>query len=1046
MEKEQYQQTFQDILNGLNKQQRLAVDTIEGPVLVLAGPGTGKTQILAARIGNILQNAGSGIGAHNILCLTYTDAGTVAMQQRLTKFLGADAYKVSIHTFHSFCNQVIQENMDKLGRGNMMMVKQLDKVTIIQKMLDDLPIGHLLKRNTGTIYQKLEPMLSLFEQMKKEGWTEEYLLQKADEYLADLPFRDKYIYKKAVTKKGVKAGDLKKEDFDDMSKNINLFKAGVKQFETYNKRMIEGGYYDYYDMIIWAIEAFEKYPEILARYQEQYQYILVDEFQDTNGAQFEVLKHLISFWDDPNVFAVGDDDQSIFRFQGASVSNIEEFFDTYSKSLKTIILEENYRSSQQILDGAAAVISKNQQRLVATKPNLSKNLKASNPLVAGIKDSIRLMECHNLYHQVILIGKELEELYKSGYNLNEVAVIYRNHSHSAELINYLKHLGVPYNLTKKANGLDEPTISNFILLLSYINEEVKAPGSGDAFLYKILHLNFTGCSMLDAAQIAHKMRYSKELWREELYAISKENTTYYKNLKAPDALKKLNANIDFWISEAHNNTLQSLIESVLNRSGLLNYALRHPERVFQMELINSFFDFVKEENNRYPDLSLEALLETLNQMKANKLTLDVNKVSYQKNGVNFMTAHGSKGLEFERVYIFSANSKNWEESNSGNKGFHFPDNLIYKTKPTPAQAHEDERRLFYVAQTRAKKNLTISWNKFKTDGKDDIISQFVVELQDGTDLKPEYLNVSDEALLDYYEKVLDTDEELLIELFDDNHIDQMLEDYKLNPTHINSYLKCPVAFYFDQLLHVPAAKNEHMAFGSCIHAALEKFYVKLLENNNEVPEEADLLKIFEDEIFRNRESFPKSRLENRKNYGKEILSRFYKSKNGNWSRNVLLEFKTSSTIEGIPVSGMLDVIEMHQGKYSILDYKTGQYKKADAKLKPPVIDSKKTKPTFEEKFGGNYWRQAVMYKLMAENESAIQGTFEKVKFIFLEPNHEMVYAPEAEVHITPADEEMVKQQIKETYEKIMNHEFRRGCGEDNCDWCNFLKEVNESKK
>ena len=191
---QQLHQKFNEAYQQLNTQQRIAVDTIEGPVMVIAGPGTGKTQILAARIGKILLE--TDVLPENILCLTYTDAGAIAMRRRLQQFIGADAYKVNIYTFHAFCNDVIQDNLSLFEKTSLDAISELENIQLFKTLIDHFPKNHPLKRYRGDVYFEINNLRNLFSSMKREGWSPEYINQKIDDYLKDLPLREEFIYKR----------------------------------------------------------------------------------------------------------------------------------------------------------------------------------------------------------------------------------------------------------------------------------------------------------------------------------------------------------------------------------------------------------------------------------------------------------------------------------------------------------------------------------------------------------------------------------------------------------------------------------------------------------------------------------------------------------------------------------------------------------------------------------------------------------------------------------------------------------------------------------
>ncbi|HEX2845752.1 MAG TPA: ATP-dependent helicase, partial [Chitinophagaceae bacterium] len=498
MAKPSLHEQFQLAYNQLNEQQRKAVDTIEGPVMVIAGPGTGKTQILTSRIGKILLETDS--LPENILCLTYTDAGVVAMRKRLLQFIGPDAYKVNIYTFHAFCNDVIQENLSLFEKTALDPISDLEKIQLFKELIDSFPKNHPLKRYRGDVYFEVNNLQSLFSTMKREGWTPAFINQKIEAYLDDLPNRDEFVYKRKY--KEFNAGDLKKDKLDEEKERMEKLQAAVNEFEHFQQLMRKRNRYDFDDMINWVIRAFEENKNLLANYQEKFQYILVDEYQDTSGTQNRLVELLISYWDKPNVFVVGDDDQSIYRFQGANVENMLQFANSYRNDLMTVVLTSNYRSTQPILDISKTLINRNEERLVKQIDGLSKELISSNSKISQLIHPPLVQEYETQRQEMIGITRQVQALLQQGISPGRIAIIYKENKYGEDLAQYFKLLQIPVYSKRHLNILELSLAQKIILLLRYLAAEHDIPYGGDEMLFEILHFDWFGIPPIEVAKLS----------------------------------------------------------------------------------------------------------------------------------------------------------------------------------------------------------------------------------------------------------------------------------------------------------------------------------------------------------------------------------------------------------------------------------------------------------------------------------------------------------------------------------------------------------------
>lgn len=1028
--KEKLEQKFKEEYKKLNEQQRKAVDTIEGPVMVIAGPGTGKTQILASRIGKILLDTDA--TPDNILCLTYTDAGVVAMRKRLLQFIGPDAYKVNIYTFHAFCNDVIQENLSLFEKTAMDPVSELEKIQFFKELIDSFPKNHPLKRYRGDVYFEIKNLDMLFSNMKREGWTTAYINQRIDQYISELPARDEFIYKRKY--KEFNAGDIKKDKIEEETEKMEKLRAAVNEFDRFQSVMRKKNRYDFDDMINWVIKAFEENKNLLANYQERFQYILVDEYQDTSGTQNRLVELLINYWDKPNVFVVGDDDQSIYRFQGANVENMTEFADSYQESLMTVVLTSNYRSTQPILNVSKSLIDRNEERLVKKIEGLTKDLRSSNTKINQLTHHPVLLEYESPRHEMIGITHRIQQLLAQDVQPGRIAVIYKENKYGEDLAQYFKLLNLPVYSKRSLNILELPLAQKIILVLRYLAAEHDTPTGGDEMLFELLHFDWFHIPPIEIAKISMQVAEKqfgenktsiRQLLIDKSNAIPKDLFSQGLN----EELKKASAILEKLLGDVPNVTLQHLFENIIREAGVLTTIMQSPDKHWQLKILTSLFDFVKDETRRNPFLNLQELVALIDVMEKEQIRLPLAEVSGSDKGVNLLTAHGSKGLEFEYVFLAGCNAASWEKKRKPGGGYKMPDTM-FASQP---HASEDEelRRLFYVALTRAEQHLFISYSKYKNDGKELEPSMFIAEIQDKQELPTEKI-ILDKDVVDSFSSLhFDTLLKPEIEKIEEEFISRLLEKFVMNVTALNNYLKCPLEFYFKNLVRIPSPKNEATEFGSSIHYALEQLFSKMQKNeSNQFSSKETFIKDFEWYMHRHRESFTKEQFDRRLEYGQEVLSNYYDTYINSFNKIVAIERNIRNVIvKDVPLKGKLDKLEFDGKSVNVVDYKTGDPDKAMAKLKGPHE---------KEPNGGDYWRQAVFYKILVDNYDAKDWKVVSTEFDFIEPDKKKKYRKE-KVVITPADITTVTEQIKNTWQKIQGRDFYTGCGKEDCHWCNFVK-------
>lgn len=1023
-QRQRYAEAFQAALEQLDAAQRSAVERIEGPVAVIAGPGAGKTHILAARIGCIL--AQTDAQPYNILCLTFTDAGVNALRARLLQFIGPEAHRVHIFTFHSFCNSVIQNNIELFGRRDLEPVSDLERIEMARAILDELSPDHPLRQGHSYPHLYEQHLRELFRLMKSEDWTPEYVSKAIDAYLAELPQRSEFLYRRAG--KGFQKGEVKQALLQTTTERMERLRAAALLYPAYETAMQQARRYDYDDMILWVLRAFERNENLLRNYQEQYLYFMVDEYQDTNGAQNEVLQILIRYWDEPNVFIVGDDDQSVYEFQGARLQNLTDFLESYSESMELIVLPNNYRSSQHILDAATAVIGNNHLRAVHQFAGLGieKQLIAKSREFAVSPLLPEIIAYPNRLHECADIVRQIETWRDAGLPLSDIAILYARHKQVEPLQALLERRGIPYQTKRKINILHLPLIQNLMDLLRYLAVESELPGSGEHLLFRLLHVDFIGVLPADLTRLG---LYLAGLEKSPAWRAALSDSALQENagLEKPEAFHNIARVLDDLLHSLVNYSLPAFLERVLNRSGLLRQAMEAPDSVWQLQVLRTFFEFAEQETMRRPLLRLARLLEVLDSFEANRVPLEINRSIHPGEGVQLLTAHSAKGLEFRQVFIIDAVKEEWEpRSRSGGGRFALPDTL---TRSAEEDALEARRRLFYVAMTRAQERLQVSYSRESNVGKPLEAAVFVDEITAGAGVVAAERHLAqDEASAALHTLLLEKPGPV-VSAVDREVVAELLQGFALSISALNRYLRCPLEFYYQHILRAPAPMNERAVYGMAMHHAVQKFFERMLADREKAfPDLASFLHFFEQEMQRLKSRFAPDRFAQFLRTGRSRIEALYRQEDWRRHKNVRVEYTVRhAQADGIPLTGTIDKIEFHdQLDVSVTDYKTG---KPDPKKLSP--------PTDKNPQGSPWWRQLAFYKILYESFDNSSRIVRSGAVTFLDSDAAGHFHTHR-VTFTPEDMVIMKSLLRETYDKIMQQEFYEGCGKSDCLWCNFL--------
>ena len=1016
MATEDFKTLFNEEYDKLNKQQKKAVDTVEGPVMVIAGPGTGKTQILSRRVANILTNYHT--SPDEIVCLTYTEAGASEMLDRLEKLIGEEGRKVRVSTIHAFCSELILRNSEIFG-GQPQIISTAAKYEILKEIMDEYVIeGNPLYKNSGKRYSAKDQLLELFYKMKRENLNKEDFEKEIDEYfkMIDLSVPGDELYGKfkySQARNGKNLGDFK-SNYDNEQQKMQKLLAGVEIVEKYSADISEHNYFDFDDMILWTIEKLEENDDFQRSVSDAIKYLFVDEFQDTSVVQNKLVDLLVKGKDNPNIFVVGDDDQSIYRFQGVSANNIRDFDKKYKPT--KIVLDENYRSSQAIIDASRQLISHNpreEKLLIAAGAN--KDYDYHLPILKSYA---------NAKAEMFGVLTEIKELIDSGVSPDEIGVIYGRNSYGEEFAKILRDNGIFVQMKENQDLFKEPIFKKIVAILKYLCQ----PSIDIRALRNIVYFDFFEVELSEIAKIRN-LRKDEKISIPSIAEIDKKL----------EMIRKKVSRSENYLSPMY------VLGDILKTLGIDEYIMKSKEKYHLVSVLNELYKLMSTECLLHHKLTVKGFLNQLSSLQEMKISLPIEEISGSpSNCVQLMTAHGSKGLEFEHVFMMKCNDGNkggkWPggENNSGR--FSYPPSLNGKVENESQLKEEENRRLFYVAMTRAKKVLHLSYSD------DSAKTHFINEFENCIDPVEVTESLEECQSID----------EIVIPKFSDDILSEILGELSLSVSTLNAFLKCPLSFYFNKGLKLPSETNEAMVFGSIIHELLEKIYISIDDSQSSeltvktVLSLEEALELFET-IF-DEKSYQLSSDRIKKDAyarGRNIIENLYK-KDGYLKDGVIAVEQhikgiklgdisntkvDLSEVSDIELNGKIDKIECEEGVIRLIDYKTGKAKNAKDKLVPP---------SEKEPLGGDYWRQAVFYYILFKNAGIdISDKEILVKYVFVEDStNEDGFSETQDIQITQKEVDIVLNQIKESIMKIKQGDFNCGCGvlkkdRDNypCDYC-----------
>ncbi len=988
-EKNEYQEEFKKSYKMLNEAQREAVDTIDGPVVVVAGPGTGKTQILTLRIANIIDKLGADV-AENILALTFTNAGVFAMRERLTEFIGVEmAYQVNIFTFHSFAEEQIKKNPEYFSRFAFSQpATDIQQIQIVEKLVQETELEYL--KTFASDYHYTRDIISAINDLKMEAISPKDFqksIEKIEERILAEEGENAYLKRKSGDRQ---KGDLKKAVEDKIVKQKGKQEELAKIYEKYQEELEKQKLYDFSDMILTVVQEAENNQEYLALLREQYQYILVDEHQDTNGAQNKIIE-LIGGAEvnenRPNIFTVGDEKQAIYAFQGASLENFLKFEKQYD-DVTVVNLKNNYRSSQQILDSAHSVLAGDTE------------LQAKNEKVANLGHKIRVAELNNYKEELIFLAEDIKKRIKDGEDPDSIAVFYRQNKNLFEIKDIFDKFEIPYKVFSRENILDNKEIKKLIMYLRAV-----ANPYDDETLAKLLFVDFLNLDTFDILKVLRRMDYRGKS------GILK-NKSILKIISSPQILEEIEVErpIEFLglvskLKEARKKSEDSdfleFFEWFIKESGFLKHILKLADSASALKRLEKIFDEARKQFFSKKEYKLKDFLEYIDILEKYNVTIDLGQDNLGQ-GVNLMTAHGSKGLEFDTVYITNFVDSIWPGRRYG-ATFKLPTSKI-------EGGVNDERRLFYVALTRGKQEVIITYSKLDLEGREKKVSRFLTEIEDNF---IELVDVEQLNVVKKVQKFFQPKEEQALSVFSPEYVQEQFLKNTLSVSALNNYMQSPLKYFFRNLLRLPSTQTKTLIFGNIIHQTLEDFF-KASKKAKKVLSEDKLLEHFEkvlDSTVMLEEYY-----EDSKKRGEKLLKEYYQNYKGDFTLRIETEKKVFASMklrngETLKLYGIIDKVELLPGnKIRVVDYKTGR--------------------TYKDKFKDereDLHRQLVFYKLLLDKYHEKTGhpeiKVEEGMLDFVEKSRKSGEFERKLLSVSPAEVKELEEQIQDFAEDILSGNF-----------------------
>ncbi len=905
---------MRNLVENLNKEQTGAVKHGQGPLLIVAGAGTGKTTVITRRIAYLIEQKLA--KPDEILGLTFTDKAAGEMQERLDLLLPMGYVDTWISTFHSFCERILKNHALDIGLSNdFELLDGTRQWVMLYNNFDKFNLDYY--RPLGNPSKFIDALLRHFSKCKDELITPEQYLEygKSLRLSKDSPERAKGQGLRAKQKQDLRLNPkpLALSPQDDDSEIARLEEV-ANAYHVYQKLLLDSNFLDFGDLINYTLELFQKRPNILKYYQKKFKFIMVDEFQDTNFAQYQLVKLLAG--DDQNIAVVGDDDQSIYKFRGASVSNILKFKDDFPK-LKEVTLVENYRSTKEILDVAYRFIQQNNPDRLEIKLKIDKQLRA-NTKEKGI---IEVLEAPDLSLELNSIAKKILEIKTEKNTWNDFAVLIRSNSAADALLPILTGHKIPHTFLANTGLYKKPIILD---LLSYIKLLDNVHDS--FFLYRVLNLEIF---KLNVNEIAEVLEFSRKKALSLYESLELLKTSGSLSQEARRKLEKLLTSL------AKHHTLaqtKSATETVVEIIRDLEFFGRVEDDTLEnaenRELIEQLYKKIEEFEQRHKDKSLHNFLFQLN---LEEQAGDEGKINFNPDlgpeSLKILTVHSAKGLEFENVFVINLVDKRFP-SMGKKEAIEIPEGLIKDILPEGDFHLQEERRLFYVAITRAKRNLFLTWSGNYGGKQAKKPSQFLVEAG----------LIPSDKLSKATGKVIFSKPKI-----SGKEVFQLLPE-KFSYSQLKDFENCPLKYKYQYYLKLPVRGSQYLSFGNTMHKVFEEYMRKFKDDSSfsqqdlfgkskqpvNLPDLDFLQKTYEKNFIDEWYNDKKQR-EEYFSQGKKMLHLFYQECQKNLPNPKYIEQSFILFLDKFRLVGRIDRADDSKEGLIIYDYKTGKQPKKNGK-------------------------------------------------------------------------------------------------------------------